>query len=156
MIRLSDLGKVYIVCGKTDLRKGIDGLATLVKEQFELDPFSGKVFLFCGGSKDRFKALYWDGQGFWLLYKRFENGKLNWPRNQNEVQALSSKQVDWLMKGFAISPKIKNTSARILLTLDIARFFDILLTNKFRRKFNSCHKKIWKRLLHNKQLLFKT
>ena len=35
MIRLSDLGKVYIVCGETDLRKGIDGLATLAKEQFE-------------------------------------------------------------------------------------------------------------------------
>ena len=104
MIKLSDLGQVYIVCGKTDLRKGIDGLATLVKEQFELDPFSGKVFLFCGGSKDRFKALYWDGQGFWLLYKRFENGKLNWPRNQNEVQALSSEQVDWLMKGFEAVP----------------------------------------------------
>lgn len=62
-------GKSIFVCGKTDLRKGIDGLATLVKEQFELDPFSGRVFLFCGGSKDRFKALYWDGQGFWLLYK---------------------------------------------------------------------------------------
>ena len=112
MINLYTLGQVYIVCGMTDLRKGIDGLATLVKEQFELDPFSGKVFLFCGGRQDRFKALYWDGQGFWLLYKRFENGKMNWPRNQNEVQALSSKQVDWLMKGFAISPKIKNTKAR--------------------------------------------
>ena len=57
MIKLSDLGQVYIVCGKTDLRKGIDGLAILIKEQFELDPFSGKVFLFCGGRKDRFKAL---------------------------------------------------------------------------------------------------
>ena len=88
MIKLSDLGQVYIVCGKTDLRKGIDGLATLVKQ-----------------------SLYWDGQGFWLLYKRFENGKLNWLRNQNEVQALSSEQVDWLMKGFAINPKIKNTKA---------------------------------------------
>src|SRR5699024_11881119 len=70
MIKLSDLGQVYIVCGKTDLRKGIDGLATLVKEQFELDPFGGKVFLFCGGSRDRFKALYWDGQGFWLLDRK--------------------------------------------------------------------------------------
>ncbi|WP_169302921.1 IS66 family insertion sequence element accessory protein TnpB [Lactobacillus ultunensis] len=47
-----------------------------------------------------------------LLYKRFENGKMNWPKNQNEVQALSSKQVDWLMKGFAISLRIKNTKAR--------------------------------------------
>ena len=59
MIKLSDLGQVYIVCGKTDLRKGIDGLATLIKEQFDLDPFSGQVFLFCGNRNDRFKALYW-------------------------------------------------------------------------------------------------
>ena len=101
------LEKVYIACGKTDMCKGIDGLATLVKEQFELDPLVARF----GGSKNRFKALYWDGQGFWLLYKRFENGKLNWPRNQNEVQALSFEQVDWLMKGFAINPKIKNTKA---------------------------------------------
>lgn len=76
-IRLSDLGQVYLVCGKTDMRQGIDSLAYLVKSQFNLDPFSGQVYLFCGGRKDRFKALYWDGQGFWLLYKRFENGKLS-------------------------------------------------------------------------------
>ncbi|MDE7050264.1 MAG: IS66 family insertion sequence element accessory protein TnpB [Lactobacillus sp.] len=99
MNKLSDLSQVYIVCGKTDLRKGIDGLAILIKEQFELDPFSGKVFLFCSGRKDRFKGFYWDGEGFWLLYKRFENGKMNWLRNQNEVQALSSAQVDWFNEG---------------------------------------------------------
>ena len=63
MIKLSDLGQFYIVCGKSDLLKGIDGLAALVQEQFDLDLFSGKVFLFCVGSKDCFKALYWDGQG---------------------------------------------------------------------------------------------
>lgn len=67
MINLYDLGQVYIVCGKTDMRKGIDTLAYLVKEQYELDPFSGQVFLFCGGKRDRFKALYWNGQGYWLL-----------------------------------------------------------------------------------------
>lgn len=57
MINLSDLGQVYIVCGKTDLRKGIDGLACLIKEQFQLDPFQGQVFLFCGSRKDRFNTL---------------------------------------------------------------------------------------------------
>ena len=77
MINLYDLGQVYIVCGKTDMRKGIHILAYLVKEKFELDPSSGKVFLFCGGKQDRFKALYWNGQGYWLLYKKFENGKMN-------------------------------------------------------------------------------
>ncbi|MDB6227073.1 IS66 family insertion sequence element accessory protein TnpB [Lactobacillus amylovorus] len=43
MINLCDLGQVYLVCGKTDLRKGIDGLACLIKEQFQLDPF-GSLF----------------------------------------------------------------------------------------------------------------
>ena len=89
-IQLSDLGQVYLVCGKTDMRQGIDSLAYLVKSHFNLDPFSGQVYLFCGGRKDRFKALYWDGQGFWLLYKRFENGKLTWPNNEEEVKALTS------------------------------------------------------------------
>ena len=42
-IRLSDLGQVYLVCGKTDMRQGIDSLAYLVKSQFNLDPFSGQV-----------------------------------------------------------------------------------------------------------------
>lgn len=111
-IQLTDLGQVYLVCGKTDMRQGIDSLAFLVKSQFDLDPFKGQVFLFCGGRKDRFKALYWDGEGLWLLYKRFENGKLNWPNMENEVKALTSDQVDWLMKGFSITPKIKVTKNR--------------------------------------------
>lgn len=75
------------------MRQGIDALAYLVKGQFNLDPFSGQVFLFCGGRKDRFKALYWDCQGFWLLYKRFENGKLTWPTTENDVKALTPEQV---------------------------------------------------------------
>ena len=91
-IRLSDLGQVYLVCGKTDMRQGIDSLAYLVKSQF--------------------KALYWDGKGFWLLYKRFENGKLTWPSNEEEVKALTSEQVDWLMKGFSIIPKINVSKSR--------------------------------------------
>ena len=53
-LNLSDLGLVYIVCGKTDLRKGIDSLAYLIQSQFDLDPFSKSVFLFCGGKSDRF------------------------------------------------------------------------------------------------------
>ncbi|CAI3259658.1 hypothetical protein CIRMBP1298_00933 [Enterococcus cecorum] len=45
-LNLSDLGSVYIVCGKTDLRKGIDSLAYLIQSQFDLDPFSKSVFFF--------------------------------------------------------------------------------------------------------------
>lgn len=52
--------KIYLVCGKTDLRKGIDGLAALVTEAFSLDTYGNAIFLLCGTRSDRFKALYWD------------------------------------------------------------------------------------------------
>ena len=40
--------KVYLACGYTDLRRGIDGLATIIEQQFRLDPCSDALFLFCG------------------------------------------------------------------------------------------------------------
>jgi transposase len=79
--------KIYIACGRTDLRKGIDGLATLVKEQFRLDPFQKDVlFLFCGTRKDRFKALVWEGDGF-LLSEAEELTHANWA----EIQRLQDR-----------------------------------------------------------------
>ena len=71
--------RVYIACGYTDLRRGIDGLAAMVQQQFNLDPFTNTLFLFCGRRRDRIKALYWEGNGFVLLYKRLE-GILSCPR----------------------------------------------------------------------------
>ena len=84
--------KVYIACGFTDLRRGIDGLAGIVKQQFSLDPFSNTLFLFCGRKRDRLKALYWEGNGFLLLYKRLEQGVYQWPRNEQEARELTPQQ----------------------------------------------------------------
>ena len=53
---------VYLACGYTDLRQGIDGLAGIVQQRFHLDPFQNMLFLFCGRRKDRIKGLYW-GRG---------------------------------------------------------------------------------------------
>lgn len=104
--------KVYIACGYTDLRKGIDGLATLVQSQFQLDPFTNTLFLFCGRRKDRIKALYWEGNGFVLLYKRLESGSFQWPRNGEEVRKLTAQQYRWLMEGLQIDqPKAHKTMA---------------------------------------------
>ena len=76
---------IYIACGYTDMRKSIDGLAAIVKEQFHLNPFSSSLFLFCGKRRDRIKVLLWEGDGFLLLYKRLENGNFQWPRTEQEV-----------------------------------------------------------------------
>ena len=93
---------MYIACGYTDLRRGIDGLASIVQEQFQMDPFQRVMFLFCGRQRDRLKALYWEGDGFLLLYKRLEQGSFQWPRTKREVQALTPQQYRWLMEGLKI------------------------------------------------------
>lgn len=94
--------KVYIACGYTDLRRGIDGLASLVQSQFQLDPFTNTLFLFCGRRRDRIKALYWEGNGFVLLYKRLESGSFQWPRSEAEARELTAQQYRWLMEGLQI------------------------------------------------------
>lgn len=93
---------VYIACGYTDLRRGIDGLSATVQQSFQLDPFANCIFLFCGRRSDRMKALYWDGGGFVLLYKRLESGRFQWPRSKSEVAELSPQQLRWLLEGLSI------------------------------------------------------
>ena len=93
---------IYIACGYTDLRKGIDGLALVVQKKFELDPFGNSLFLFCGRRCDRIKALYWEGDGFVLLYKRLERGRFQWPRTKEQAFAVSAQQFRWLMEGLAV------------------------------------------------------
>ena len=96
---------IYIACGNTDMRKSIDGLAAIVKEQFHLDPFSKSLFLFCGHSRNKMKALLWEGDGFVLLYKRLENGSFKWPRDETEVKPITWQQFRWLMEGLQIEQK---------------------------------------------------
>lgn len=94
---------LYIACGYTDLRRGIDGLAAIVKQHFQLDPFSDSLFLFCGRRTDRIKALYWEGDGFLLLYKRLESRRFQWPRTPKVVQSITKQQYRWLMEGLTIN-----------------------------------------------------
>ena len=92
----SGFRKVYIAAGYTDLRRGIDGLASIVKFNFQLDPYEKDIlFLFCGRRSDRIKGLVWEGDGFLLLYKRLELGasagpvqkKRHWRSRRNNTGA---------------------------------------------------------------------
>lgn len=94
--------RIFIACGYTDLRRGIDGLATIVQEQFKLDPFTNTLFLFCGRRCDRIKGLYWDKDGFVLLYKRLEKSSFQWPRSGDEARELTSQQLRWLTEGLEV------------------------------------------------------
>ena len=108
MLKEANFESVYIACGYTDLRYGIDGLAATVKEKFELNPFSPHtIFLFCGRKRDRIKALVWEGDGFLLLFKRLQAGSFKWTRKESELKDLSYEQFSRLLQGFTIDPGIK-------------------------------------------------
>lgn len=100
---ITGFSEIYIACGRSDLRKGIDGLATLVKEKFNLSPFQKNVlFLFCGTRQDRFKGLLWEGDGFVLLYKRIEAGRLRWPRHREDAAKITEEDLQKLLSGMTI------------------------------------------------------
>jgi transposase len=82
-----------------DFRKGMDGLAALVKEQLKADPFSGVIFCFRSKRADRVKLILWDGTGLYLFAKRLEGGKFRWPRIEDGVMRLSAAQLAALIEG---------------------------------------------------------
>lgn len=71
--------RVYLACGVTDMRKGINGLSALAQDVLRQKATNGAVFAFRGRRGDRIKLLYWDGQGFCLYYKVQERGRFPWP-----------------------------------------------------------------------------
>lgn len=98
---------IYIVCGYTDLRYGIDSLAAIIEQKYKLSLFvPNTLFLFCGRSASKIKGLLWEGDGFLLLYKRVESGHFSWPRSSDEVRSMNAEQYRWLMQGFSIDPVI--------------------------------------------------
>jgi len=103
---LGDISKakgIFVACGRTDMRKSIDGLSAIVQQNFNLNPFSNNLFLFCGHKSDRIKALYWEGDGFVLLYKRLESARFQWPRKEEDVEKISPQQFRWLLEGLSIT-----------------------------------------------------
>lgn len=116
MIDLSGVRNYYVACGYTDLRRGIDGLAATVMEQFHQQLTEESLFLFCGRRNDRIKALYFSGDGYVLLYKRLNNGRFQWPRTEAELRLLDGQAFRWLMEGLSVEQQkaIRRCSPRDL------------------------------------------
>lgn len=98
---------VYLACGHTDMRKSINGLSAIVEGSFQLDPFGGALFVFCNRNRDRLKILEWDGDGFWLHFKRLEKGRFKWPAEGNgATMTLTSEELTFLLGGTQIELKL--------------------------------------------------
>lgn len=82
-----------------DFRKQIDGLVLLVSGHLKHDPTSGQLFIFRNRGADKLKVLYWDDNGFWLLYKRLEKGRFKLPQPFDRALKITREQLSWLLSG---------------------------------------------------------
>lgn len=101
-----DVEHVYLAYGSIDMRKSIDGLAAIVQESFELNPFSTNLFVFCNKSRNKVKILQWEQCGFWLHYRRLERGRFQWPKDSTaSTVAISRRELQWLLDGLSLEQK---------------------------------------------------
>ena len=100
---ISGISRIYCVTGATDMRRSIDGLMAIIRDTYQMDPYANALYLFCGRRRNTLKALYFDKDGFCLLYKRLDsNGRFQWPRNASEVRPLTRQEFRWLLEGLSI------------------------------------------------------
>jgi transposase len=94
---------IYLVSGCTDMRKSIDGLSLIVADILDMDPLSQAWFIFCNRSRDKIKILFWDTNGFWLYYRRLEQGRFKWPTPRpDQAIHINQAQLHWLLSGLNI------------------------------------------------------
>jgi transposase len=106
MLSLRPAPQVYLACGVTDLRKSIDGLAAVVQEHFQLNPFSTAQFVFCNRQRNKLKILQWDHAGFWLYYRRLEQGTFAWPKAEStSPHVVSHRELRWLLDGLSLQQR---------------------------------------------------
>ena len=90
---------IWLYPNPVDFRKQLDSLVILVADHLKLNPSSGQLFLFRNRYANKIKLLWWDRNGFWLCYKRLEQGRLKFPAISDTVMQLTPDELSWLLSG---------------------------------------------------------
>ena len=91
--------RVCLAVGRTDMRRGMNGLALQVQETLKRDPHGGDLYIFRGRRGDLIKILWHDGLGMSLYAKRLERGRFVWPSASNGSVAISAAQLAYMLDG---------------------------------------------------------
>lgn len=102
--------KIFLACGKTDMRKNINGLCEIVLHHFKLDPREKIIFAFCNNQRNRVKLLVWEDNGFWIHFKRLEKGTITWPEIAEDETTMNLSLEEF--KNIIIAPGIRQKVKR--------------------------------------------
>ena len=102
MLSITRLHRCYLYGGFTDMRKGIDSLCGLVRNELGKDPLGGELFIFFCRTRKRVKILVWDEDGFALYQKRLERGTYEMPTNMSTHQRITAEQLNFILDGVVL------------------------------------------------------
>lgn len=106
MLSIPSAIHIYLARDAVDCRKSHDGLLALVRDAFGDDPFDGSLFVFLNRRRDRVKLLQWDRDGFWLHYKRLEQGTFRLQLDGDEARVrLTRAQLAMLLEGIDLEKR---------------------------------------------------
>ena len=98
---------IWLYPNPIDFRKQVDGIVILISDHLKLNPVSGQLFLFRNRHANKIKVLWWDRNGFWLCYKRLEEGRLKFPEVSDPVLELTRDQLSWLLSGLDFTKQLQ-------------------------------------------------
>jgi len=106
MLSVSPGVKIFLYAQAADLRRGYDGLASLVQEAMGGDPLSGSLFLFLNKRANRIKLFYWDRDGYAIWMKRLQSGSFELPTRRSEDSPsvkLTSSELSLILEGIELA-----------------------------------------------------
>ena len=113
MLSLPASVRIFAACARVDFRKGFDGLVQIVRDHFGDDPLSGHLYLFCNARRNRLKILVWDRNGFWLFYKRLEQGTFEELRGSGARIEIDRARLAMLLDGIDTkNPRLRRNFVR--------------------------------------------
>ena len=114
MIPVGSRSSIYLFTSPVDMRKAFDGLCGEIRRFEVSDPMSGHLFVFTNRRRDRLKILYWDRHGFWLFYKRLEEGRFQLPDMKSPAAAwqLAYDQLVMMLEGIDLSANRRKRYSR--------------------------------------------
>lgn len=98
-----DLPQIYLYRDPVDFRKQAHGLAVLVEQEVDHNPFTGALYAFTNRQRNKIKCLLWEDNGFVLYYKALAEERFKWPKPDDVLMTLTGEQINWLLDGYDIS-----------------------------------------------------
>jgi transposase len=102
MLSITNVHRCYLYRGRTDMRKGVDSLCGLIRNELGQDPLSGELFVFFNRPHSLVKILMWDQDGFALYQKRLERGTFEISDGDLAHERITSQQLNFILAGVSL------------------------------------------------------